>query len=252
MAILSRDVTRYLRALLFYSLTWPWTFFLALLFLPSLVLPGSKPFVHWSAQFWARSMLWCLRVCCGLTHRATGLEHRPAQPCIYASKHQSAWDTLVFFTLVPRPVYVLKRELMRIPIIGWYLTKMGFIPINRSAGTEALRQMLRASERAIAQGSSIIIYPEGTRVPPGETGRYQPGAGAMAAHLQVPVVPVALNSGLFWKRNAVGKTPGEITLQFLPSLPAGLKSREVSTALEQAIEPACRALLSNNEKMEIR
>jgi 1-acyl-sn-glycerol-3-phosphate acyltransferase len=140
------------------------------------------------------------------------------------------------------PAFVLKRELLSIPLFGWYLRKVGMIAVDRAAGASALRNMARQASEAFAEGRSILIFPEGTRVPPGESRPYHPGVAALYTQLKVPVVPVALNSGLFWGRRSFVKRPGTVTVQFLPPIPPGLDRKAFMRELESRIEAAAMVL----------
>jgi 1-acyl-sn-glycerol-3-phosphate acyltransferase len=137
---------------------------------------------------------------------------------------------------------VLKRELLHIPMFGWYMRKVGMIAVDRSRGASALKQMVREAQATFAAGRSIAIFPEGTRTAPGEHKPYQPGVAALYTQLGVPVVPIALNSGLFWGRKAFLKKPGTITLQILPAIPPGLDRKTFMKRLESSIEDASKAL----------
>ena len=210
--------------------------FYGLTFVLALLSPLSWPFgergVVGYARVWARLVLAGLRVTCGISWRVTGLEHLPAAgPALIASQHQSAFDTLVWAVLAPRFAYVLKRELTRIPLFGQMLLRGGMIPVDRRAGAAALRGLLQASDRAVADGRQVVIFPEGTRAAPGERLPLQPGVAALAARMRLPVIPVVTDSGLHWGRRAFRKTPGVITVAILPPLPAGLKRDELLAAL---------------------
>lgn len=224
------------RSFLFNILFALWTALIFVLSLPTLALPRSA--VWWMGGLWVRGALLLLRATVGLKHRVRGVEHRIAGPAIYAAKHQSAWDTLVFPLLLDKPAYVLKQELIRVPLFGSYLKQCGMIPVDREGGGGALKQLLRAARTAVAQGRSILIYPEGTRTPPGERRPYHPGVAALYGDLGVPVIPVALNSGLFWGRRAFHKRPGTITIEFLPPIAPGLPRREFMQELQNRIERA--------------
>jgi 1-acyl-sn-glycerol-3-phosphate acyltransferase len=229
-----------LRSLLFNLLFALWTAFILIVSLPTLVLPLAAAW--WMGGLWVRGALLLLRAIVGLGHRVRGSEHRIAGPAIYAAKHQSAWDTLVFPLLLDKPAYVLKRELIRVPLFGSYLKQCGMIPVDRQGGGSALKQLLKAARAAIAQGRSILIYPEGTRMPPGEHRPYHPGVAALYGDLGVPVVPVALNSGLFWGRRSFHKKPGTITIEFLPPIAPGLPRREFMAELQNRMEGASQRL----------
>lgn len=219
----------------------PWTLFLALLYLPLLAL-GSRRFVQRCAAFWLDGALFFQRVFLGLSFDVRGQENLPAGGVIIAAKHQSAWDTMVFHHVVEDPAFVLKKELLSIPFIGWYLQKTGQVAIDRKAGVRALKLMVEGARRALADGRQVVIFPEGHRQPPGHTGEYHSGIAMLYAACDVPVVPVALNSGLFWGRNAFLRRSGAITLQFLPPLAPGLDRKTFMGELETRIETATRAL----------
>jgi len=229
-----------LRSLLFNLLFALWTAFIFIVSLPTLVLPLGAAW--WMGGLWVRGSLLLLRMIVGLGHRVRGAEHRIAGPAIYAAKHQSAWDTLVFPLLLDKPAYVLKQELIRVPLFGSYLRQCGMIPVDRQGGGAALKRMLKAARAAVAQGRSILIYPEGTRTPPGEHRPYHPGVAALYGDLGLPVVPVALNSGLFWGRRAFRKKSGTITIEFLPAIPPGLPRRDFMQELQNRMEGASRRL----------
>jgi 1-acyl-sn-glycerol-3-phosphate acyltransferase len=229
-----------IRSLLFNLLFALWTALIFIFSLPTLVLPRSAAW--WMGGLWVRGALLLLRATVGLGHQVRGAEHRVTGPAIYAAKHQSAWDTLVFPLLLDKPAYVLKRELIRVPLFGSYLKRCGMIPVDREGGGSALKQLLRAARTAVAQGRSILIYPEGTRMPPGERRPYHPGVAALYGDLGVPVVPVALNSGLFWGRRAFHKKPGTITIEFLPPIAPGLPRREFMRELQERMEGASQRL----------
>jgi 1-acyl-sn-glycerol-3-phosphate acyltransferase len=191
---------------------------------------------------WARALLWLMRVVCGLRVRVVMHEKLPAGPAIYALKHQSAWETIAFPALGPPLSGVLKRELLMIPIYGWYMRRLGMMPIDRSAGGGAIRALMRRAKAETARGRSIMIMPEGTRLPPGRAGRYHPGVAAIYAHVGLAVVPVALNSGLFWGRRSLLLRPGTVTMEFLPPIPPGMERAAFMTLLQERIETASERL----------
>ena len=233
-----------LRSLLFNIAFYAWTAAILILGLP--VLLFSYPVTYGFGRLWVRVSLWLLRAFVGLDHRVAGLEHRDKQPqAIYAVKHQSAWDTLVFALYLQNPAYVLKRELLFLPLFGFYLLRAGMIPVDRQGRASALKRMLATAKRRRGEGRDLLIFPEGTRVAPGQHRPYQPGIAALYGHLDLPVVPVALNSGLFWGRRAFNKKPGRITLEFLPAIEPGLARKVFMSELEQRLETACRRLAEN-------
>ncbi len=228
-----------LRSLAFNLLFCLWAALAQLAGLPCLLLPART--VYRAGALWVRGVFALLAIA-GIGYRVRGLEHRMPGPAIYAAKHQSAWDTMVFALLLDRPAMVVKQELMWLPVFGWYLRRAGMIPVDRAAGAKALRRMTAAAERVVAQGRPIVIYPEGTRAAPGERLPYRPGVAALYRRLGLPVVPVALNSGLFWGRRSFLKRPGTITLEFLPAIPPGLERHAFMERLESEIETAAARL----------
>ena len=229
-----------LRSLLFNLCFFAWTALVCVLGLPILLLP--RPAIVRLARFWARGILAMLAAIVGLRHELRGVEHRPGGGVVYAFKHQSAWDTIALALLVEDPMIVLKKELLAIPLFGWYLARTGQIAVDRRGGAAALKRMLRAAAAAAARGRPIVIFPEGTRVAPGQHRLYQPGVAALYGQLGLPVVPVALNSGLFWGRRSFLKRPGLITVEFLPAIAPGLSRRDFLAELERRTESACARL----------
>jgi len=186
---------------------------------------------------WARSMIWWLRVTCGIRHEVTGLENLPESPSIILSKHQSAWETLAFQAIFPTQVYVLKRELLWIPIFGWGLAMSSPIAIDRSAGREALKKLIANGAARLKSGLWVVIFPEGTRIAPGEKGKYQIGGAWLATHTKTQVVPVAHNAGRYWAKNTFIKKPGIIRIHIgKPIQAAGLKADALNQQVEQWIE----------------
>src|SRR5262245_1021108 len=231
-----------LRSILFNVAYLLWSVVIHVVCLPLLLAPA--PWVWQAAHLWVDGTLLLLRLICGLGHRELGLEHLPQGPAIIAAKHQSAWETLFLSRRLNRPAFILKRELLSIPLFGWFIRKVGMIAVDRSGKAAALKQMVRDANQAFAQGRQIIIFPEGTRVAPGDHKPYQPGIAALYGQLNVPVVPVALNSGLFWGRGAFKKKPGRIVIQYLPPIAPGLDRRAFMAELEARLEPAAKRLLT--------
>jgi 1-acyl-sn-glycerol-3-phosphate acyltransferase len=178
-------------------------------------------------QLWARSMLWGLRVLCNVRVELLGGENLPeGGAALIASQHQSAFDTIVWLALLPRPVYVMKQELQRIPVVGAVARRIGMISVDRAGGGTAVRRLMRDVAASIAAGSQVVIFPQGTRTGPDEVVAPQPGIAAVAARVSVPVTPVVTDSGRHWGRQAFRKFPGTIHIMILPPLPTGL-TREV-------------------------
>lgn len=213
---------------------------MGLVCLPLLVGPP-----HWALagqRVWARLTLWLARVLGGVSWEMRGIERLPQRGGLIAAKHQAAWETVVFLALLPGPCYVLKRELLRIPFYGWYARRSGMIGVDRSGGAAALRALLAAAEAAAAAGRTLVIFPEGTRVPPGRTGRLQPGVAGLYAALGTACTPVALNAGLTWGKGVFGVRPGHIVAEVLPEIPPGLSRAAFTAALSDALATATRRL----------
>jgi len=172
------------------------------------------------------ALLWWLKVIVGLKTKARGLENLRKGPILVAVKHQSTWDVFALTNYFDDPAIILKSELMHIPFIGWFASKMDMIPVKRGKGSEAVKQLMKDARLRAAQGREIFIFPEGKRREPGAEPHYKRGIVAMYKDLQLPVLPVALNSGLFWGRRSFTKAPGVITIEFLPPIPPGLPRRK--------------------------
>jgi len=186
---------------------------------------------------WTRLMMWAADAICGIRYRVIGAENIPREPCIILAKHQSAWETLAFQLIFPPQVWVLKKELLRVPFFGWGLAMLSPIAIDRSLRREALQQLVEQGRDRLATGFSIVIFPEGTRIPPGLRGKYRPGGARLAVQTGTPVLPVAHNAGLCWPRNAFIKRPGLITVSIgRPIDPAGLDADVLASRVEDWIE----------------
>jgi 1-acyl-sn-glycerol-3-phosphate acyltransferase len=231
-----------LGSLLFNLAFYAWTVVMALAALPLLLGPRLAMVRH--AMRWERGIQFLLRSLVGLTYETRGLENRIGAEAIYAIKHQSAWDTVTTHLLLDDPAIVLKKELTLIPIFGWCLRHAGMIAIDRGHGTRALRSMIEGGKAAIARSSPVVVFPEGTRTPPGARRPYHPGVAALYKQLDLPVVPVALNSGLFWGRRRFVKKPGLIVVEFLQPIEPGLERKAFMAALKERIETATDRLIA--------
>jgi len=186
---------------------------------------------------WALSVLWLLRVLCGIRMEVRGAENIPAKPAILLCKHQSAWETIALQKVFPPQVWVLKRELLWLPFFGWGLAMTSPIAIKRSDGKGAVKQLLRQGKERLEMGFCVVIFPEGTRIPYGQRGKYKVGGALLSASTGVPVVPIAHNAGKLWGRNSFMKHPGVITMSIGAAIePAGLKAEEINRRAEEWIE----------------
>ncbi len=220
-----------LRSALFALAFYSWTVIAVLLSFP-VSLAGTRAVRHW-AHLWVGFHRWAAANLLGVRSRIEG--ELPASPCLVAVKHQSMFETLEMLRLLDEPAIVLKRELTRIPLWGWVVRRYGVIPVDRAGGAAALRSMMRAAEAAIAEGRAIVIFPEGTRVPPGEQPPLQPGFAGLYRALRLPVVPVALDSGRLWPRHRFVKQEGIVTLRFGETIPPGLPRREIEERVHREI-----------------
>ncbi len=218
---------------------------LGLLCLP--VMLGPRRWAMGLIQVWARGVFGALRVIVGATVEVRGREHIPAGACLIAAKHQSMLDTLVAMTLTPWPCIVLKRELMLIPIFGWYAWKSGMIALDRKGGPGDVRQLLAAARRALAEGRQVVIYPEGTRRAPGAPPAYKGGIGLLYKELGVACVPCATDGGHVWPAHGLLKHPGRAVFEVLPALAPGLARKGFMARLEAAVEGAARRLEADSE-----
>ena len=191
---------------------------------------------------WARSMIWWLRVTCNVRHEISGMENIPDTPCIILAKHQSTWETFAFQAIFPTQVYVLKRELLWIPIFGWGLAMTSPIAINRASGREALKQLVSKGQARLAQGLWVVIFPEGTRMRPHQQGKYHIGGAWLACQTKTPVLPVAHNAGHCWPKGFI-KQAGVIKLHIGPAIAtADLKADALNLKVEQWIEAQMRVI----------
>ena len=185
---------------------------------------------------WARSMIWWLRVTCNVRHEISGMENIPDKPCIILAKHQSTWETFAFQAIFPTQVYVLKRELLWIPIFGWGLAMTSPIAINRASGREALKQLVSKGQARLAKGLWVVIFPEGTRMRPHQQGKYHIGGAWLACQTKTAVLPVAHNAGHCWPKGFI-KQAGVIKLHIGPAIAtADLKADALNLKVEQWIE----------------
>jgi 1-acyl-sn-glycerol-3-phosphate acyltransferase len=229
------------RSLLFNVLFYVTTTLFVVIGSPLLFAPRSWAMV--ALKVHSNFELWLLRAIVGTKIEVRGRENIPQGPCLVASKHQSAWETFALIPLFRDPALLMKRELFFIPFHGWFSRKFQMIPVDRDKGPSALRRMLREAKKRIDDGREIIIFPEGTRRPPGAPPDYKTGIVLLYDALGVPCLPVALNSGLFWPRRSAIRCPGTIVVEILKPIPPGRPRDEFLRRLETAIEGASSRLL---------
>jgi 1-acyl-sn-glycerol-3-phosphate acyltransferase len=231
-----------LRALAYNLGFWLLTLVIAGLGMPTMLF--DRRWALLASEIWTAASLGWLRISVGLTHEVRGRENLAPGAVIVAIKHQSAFDTLILNSLMVDPAIVLKRELLYLPVLGPYFTKIGMIPVDRNGGARALKAMVAMAKGARDAGRPIAIFPEGTRGAVGARLPFQPGVAALYSQLGLPIVPVALNSGLFWGRQAFLKRPGRIVVEILPAIPPGLDRRVAMALLEERISTATDRLVA--------
>ncbi len=228
----------FIRSVLFMIVFYVLTFVQSVFYLTLLVLP--RRYTIWAPTLWCHINRFLLRWIAGIKVTVKGLENLPKQNgYIVAAKHQSAMETVLFHALVPNTVYILKKSLIFIPIVGWLFLKTGCIAIDRKAGMKSMHQLMSDACQRLQDKYNVIIFPEGTRTQPGTKGKYNPGVAMIYEKCQSPVVPVALNTGYFWPKNSYKRYPGTATIEFLPVIEPGLDKRAFLTRLEDQIETAC-------------
>ncbi|MCP2679046.1 1-acyl-sn-glycerol-3-phosphate acyltransferase [Maricaulaceae bacterium NA33B04] len=209
--------------------------------LPALL--GPRSWTKACACLWLSLVFGGLRVLCGIRYEVRGLEHLPEGGALVASKHQSMFETLAFWQILDDPAIILKKELSYLPFFGWYAMKLKNISVDRAAAAKALRAMLKQARERATEDRQVVIFPQGTRVEPGEAESYKPGVVGLYTSMKVPCVPVALNSGLYWPAHGLGRKPGTIIVEFLEPIEPGLPKAEFIATLEDRIETASTALL---------
>ncbi|WP_306607277.1 1-acyl-sn-glycerol-3-phosphate acyltransferase [Azonexus sp.] len=233
------------RSTLFMAYAIVWSVFSA----PLVVVAGPLLGGAWAYRFgriWRLGTQWGVEHLLGIRPQVIGRENMPAEPCVIMAKHQSAWETMTLQDCVPNGafcVFVLKKELLKLPLVGWGLAAMRMISIDRAAGKNALDQVVTQGRERLKQGFYVIIFPEGTRVPPGEKRRYKPGGAYLATHVGCKVVPIAHNAGELWPRQAFLKSPGTITISIGPAFDASnMSDQEVNQRVENWIEAEMRRI----------
>lgn len=230
-------IVQAIRSAIFYTLFLGQTIILAVLLGTIAIFMRSRFHVGWRvAQYWNGANLFLLRWVVGIRTEVTGTENIPSTGCIIASKHQSDWDIFAILPFTARPAFIAKKELMDIPFFGWIARNLDTISIDRKKGKHAIPEMTQEARDAIDKGCQIIIFPEGTRKAPLNPPAYRAGTARLYEALQVPVVPVAVNSGFFWGRNSLILWPGTARAHFLPPIAPGLNPDAFHKRLVSTIE----------------
>ena len=232
------------RSLAFAFAFYLWSLVAAIVMLP--VLIGPRRYAQGSLKVWGAVVTWLLQIICGVRVEVRGREHAPVGAALVAAKHQCMFDIFGTFNLLPDASYVLRQELMRIPIFSWWAWKTRMIVIDREGGAKSLRKLLTDARQRLreAPDRQIFIFPEGTRGAPGVPGEYQPGVAFLYRELDLPCVPIALNSGVHWPAHGIIRRPGTIVFQFLEPIPPGLKRAVFMQELESRLEAASNALVA--------
>lgn len=215
---------------------------------PALLI--SRRSVFRVARVWSKTSLWLLKRICGLSVEFRGVERIPKGGFILASKHQSALETFALFLHLRDFSFILKRELLHVPLFGWYLRRAEVIAIDRASGRAALQQAIDRSRAVLSEGRCIVIFPEGTRTAPGAHPSYKVGVAYIYSATGAACLPTALNTGVFWPRRSFRKYPGRVVIEFLPAIEPGLKRPEFIRTLEASIESASNALLAESIKAD--
>jgi len=232
------EVMQTIRSNMFAVLWTLWTAVFGLVLIGVIVLGLQPKMVRSCTRLWARGVIFLLKWIVGITHQIEGLDNLPSEPCLIVSNHQSAWETITYLLFFPEVAIITKIELLKIPIFGAFLKRSPMIAIDRDAGTKALRQMVEEGQLALEQGRSILIFPEGTRQAPDTPIEFKRGVELLYSKLNAPLLPVAMNSGLFWLPGNQTKRAGVIRVSILPSVSAGQKPQEAIKAAEQQVQAA--------------
>jgi 1-acyl-sn-glycerol-3-phosphate acyltransferase len=238
-------ITR-IRSLLFMLWLYGSMAFFGILCSPLLLfpVPAAMAVIRW----WARAVLWGARWIVGIRVEFRGLAHRPEGPALIAGKHLSMLDTIAPFVVLKQPAYVLKKELIYLPFLGWFAWRTKMVAIRRADAAKALKLMVAACRARLSEGRQILIFPEGTRSDVGDDPDYKPGVAALYRDLDVPCHLLATNSGQFWPGHGIDRKPGTVVFEFLPPLPAGMKRGELMTQMKDQLEAASNRLIAENRK----
>jgi len=231
---MNNPIILWIRSLFFLLFFLFWTFVPTLLFVWVIALPRKK--LAAVVRAWEQGFAFGAKIAIGLSFRVQGIENIPKGACLIAAKHQSAFETCLLHLLLDDPAVVLKKELTYVPLWGWFATATGLIPIDRKGGSKAMAAMKRAARQAVQENRKIVIFPQGTRVAPHIKKPYKVGIAVLYQDLNVPIVPMALNTGLFWPKGSFIKRPGVAQIVFPPPIQAGLPRAQMMRLLESSIE----------------
>lgn len=229
----------YLRSVLFQTVFWLWSAGMAIFMIVTFPLP--RAFNRACMRIWSKGLILALRVLVDVRVEIRGVENRPSGSALVAAKHQSMFDVFSQFSLLPDACFVMKKELLMVPLFGWHGLKAGMVVVDRSGHSAALKKLVRDSVERMRESRQIVIFPEGTRGAVGQPGEYKPGIAALYRELNMPVTPLALNCGSHWNKGLVIK-PGTIVFHYLEPIPAGLKRGEFMRELQTRIDTATKAL----------
>jgi len=238
---------QFFKSILFVIFLNIWGMIIPILYSPAIFLRSSKLADH-GAKVWSVVGLWVLKKLCGSDHKIIGINNIPQGPAIIACKHQSAWETIVMHLILNRPVYAYKKELRKIPFYGWYLYVMSGIAVDRKGRASALKEVISQAKKYLQKKQVVVIFPQGTRVKSsGDVLQYPYQVGIVALYMacNVEVVPVALNSGLFWPKDQILKKPGTIVIEFMEPIKTGLGKKEFLEKLQNNIEEKTKELEKN-------
>lgn len=230
---------QYIRSVLFICLIYLWMAVVGLIGAPFAAVSRDKAF--WFVKFYARSVVWLLRVLRRIRVEVRG--EVPEGDVIVASKHQSFLDVILHAMLVPRVNFIMKRELLYAPILGFYAKRLGVAPVRRGDKAKAMKKMVAHVEGGNGVPSQLIIYPQGTRVPPGQHKPYKVGAGVLYEKLGKPCIPAATNAGVFWPKRGFYRKPGTVVMHYMPALPPGLTLKQFMRQMEDTVETESNALM---------
>jgi 1-acyl-sn-glycerol-3-phosphate acyltransferase len=230
---------QFFRSLIFSFFVNAWGAIIPMIFLIPAFISRDEKIADRGAKIWSIGVFWMLKKLCKIDYKIIGSENILKEPCIYACKHQSMWETVVMHLIINRPVYAYKKELELIPFYGWFIKFMSGIKVDRKGGMKSLKSVINQAKKYLSKGQSVVIFPQGTRVPFGasiEKYPYQAGITALYNACDTKVIPVALNSGLYWPKGQILKNCGTITIEFLPAIDRGLSKEEFNKRLISAIE----------------